>query len=122
MPQIQINGETFDVFIVRNGDAAPVPIDLTVIPRTASATAAVTSATSSSTIVAANTDRKGLSIYNNSTALLYLSFANPATTANAFMVMQPQSLLMLDQQLIVTSAIYGIWSAANGTAQVTQFS
>jgi hypothetical protein len=29
--------------------------------------------------------------------------------------------LLLDQQLIVTSAIYGIWASANGTVQVTEF-
>lgn len=121
MAQIQINGQTFDVFIVRSAESDPIPMVMDVAPRTVSPTLQVNSSTSSVTIAAANTARKGISIYNNSTAALYLSYASPATTSNAFMVMQPASLLMLDQQLMVSGAIYGIWTAANGSAQVTQY-
>ena len=121
MPQIQINGETFDVFIVRNGEAAPVPIEMSVAPRSANTTLQVTAATSSKQLISSNSNRKGLSIYNSSNALLSLSFATPATINNSFLAMQPQSFLMLDQYLIVTSAIYGVWTVANGTAQVTEF-
>ena len=121
MTQVNINGELFDVFIVRGQDADPVPILMDVAPRTLVATVSVASATSSTAIVAANANRKGISIYNNSTAALFLSYATPATAANSFMQMQPGSLLMLDQQLIVSNAIYGIWTAANGTAQVTEY-
>lgn len=121
MAQIQINGETFDVFIVRGAQADPIPMVMDVAPRTVSATVSVTSSASSVTITAANADRKGISIYNNSTAALYLSYATPATAANSFMQMQPGSLLMLDQQLMVSNAIYGIWTAANGSAQITEY-
>lgn len=121
MTQVNINGELFDVFIVRGQDADPVPILLDVAPRTLVETVSVASTTSSTEIVAANANRKGISIYNNSTAALFLSYATPATEANSFMQMQPGTLLMLDQQLIVSSAIYGLWTAANGTAQVTQY-
>lgn len=121
MTQVNINGELFDVFIVRGQDADPVPILLDVVPRTVVNTVSVASSTSSTQIVAANANRKGISIYNNSTAALFLSYATPATSANSFMQMQPGSLLMLDQQLIVSAAIYGLWTAANGTAQVTQY-
>ena len=122
MPQISINGETFDVFIVRNGEAEPIPFLMDVVPRTVTATTRVNSAATSTLLVAQNLSRKGISIYNNSTAALFLSYANPATSGNAFMQMAPGSLLMLDQQLIVTNAIYGIWTAANGAAQITQYS
>ena len=121
MAQVNINGELFDVFIVRGQDADPVPIIMDVAPRTVTTTVSVASSTDSAQLVAANTNRKGISIYNNSTAALFLSYANPATAANAFMQMQPGSLLMLDQQLVVSNAIYGIWTAANGTAQVTEY-
>jgi hypothetical protein len=121
MTQININGELFDAFIIRGQNSAPVPILMDVAPRTLVATVSVASSISSVQIVAANTNRKGISIYNNSTAALFLSYAAPATAANSFMQMQPGSLLMLDQQLIVSNAIYGIWTAANGSAQVTQY-
>jgi hypothetical protein len=121
MTQININGELFDAFIVRGQNSAPVPILMNVAPRTLVATVSRASAITSSTLVAANVNRKGISIANNSTASLFLSYANPATIANSFMQMQPGAMLMLDQQLIVSNAIYGIWTAANGTAQVTEY-
>ena len=121
MTQVNINGELFDVFIVRGQNSDPVPIVMDVAPRSLVNTVSVASSTSSVQLVAANANRKGISIYNNSTAALFLSYATPATAANSFMQMQPGTLLMLDQQLIVSSAIYGLWTAANGTAQVTQY-
>lgn len=90
------------------------------VPRTPTTTS-VSSAISSTLLLAANTNRRGLSIANDSTASLRLSFDNPATAANAFLVMAPNSFLLLDQQLITTNAIYGLWTSANGTAQITEF-
>ena len=90
------------------------------VPRTPTTTS-VSSTISSTLLLAANTNRRGLSIANDSTATLRLSFSNPATTANAFLVMAPNSFLMLDQQLIITNGIYGLWTSANGTAQITEF-
>lgn len=84
-------------------------------------TTSVSSSATSVTILAANANRRGLSIANDSTATLRLSFATPATSANAVLVLQPGAFILLDQQLIVTNIIYGIWSAANGTAQVTEY-
>lgn len=96
--------------------AIPTRVDA----RTPTTTSLASSATSV-TILAANANRKGLTISNISTAKLYLSFTNPATTTNCFIEVQPSGFLLLDQQLIVTNAIYGIWASANGTAQVTEY-
>jgi hypothetical protein len=103
---------------ITNDEGNPIPTSVSVRTPT---TTSVTSVTSSTTVLAANTDRRGISIHNQSSATLYLSFTSPATTANSFLGMSPGSVLFLDQQLIVTSAIYGIWSSANGTAQVTEY-
>jgi hypothetical protein len=84
-------------------------------------TTSVTSVASSVTILAANANRLGLSIYNSSTSTLQLSFTSPATASNSFMTVDPGGFLLLDQHLIVSNAIYGIWSSANGTAQVTEY-
>jgi hypothetical protein len=84
-------------------------------------TTSVASSTSSGLILAANNARRGFSIANVSTAKLYLSFSTPATSANCFIEVPPSAFLLLDQQLIVTSAIYGIWATAAGTAQVTEY-
>ena len=84
-------------------------------------TTSINSASSSALILASNANRKGLTIANVSLNKLYLSFSTPATVANSFIEMQPGSFILFDQQLIVTNAIYGIWTNANGAAQVTEF-
>lgn len=96
------------------------PMPTKVSARTPTTTSVGSSATSV-TILASNASRKGFSISNSSTQKLYLSFSSPATTTNAFIEMPAGSFLLLDQQLIVTNTIYGIWASANGTAQVTEY-
>lgn len=97
-----------------------VPVVGSVPLRTPTTTSVASSATSV-TILASNANRRGVCVNNVSTATLYLSFSGTATTANSFLAMAPNSFLILDQQLIASNAITGIWSAANGTAQVTEF-
>lgn len=91
------------------------------VPARTPTTTSVASSASSVTLLASNANRRGISIANLSTQFLYLSFATPATTANCFMRLDPGMFMLLDQQMIVTGAIYGIWAAANGTAQVTEY-
>jgi hypothetical protein len=103
---------------IKNDTGNPIPVS--VAARTPTTTSVASSATSV-TILAANANRKGFSISNVSTAKLYLSFTNPATTTNAWIEVPAGAFLLLDQQLIVGNAIYGIWASANGTAQVTEY-
>ncbi len=115
------NGKTFQVIQLADSSGNIVdPAQGTVVSRTPTTTS-VASSSSSVTIISANANRRGISIANDSTQILRLSFNSPATTSNAFIVMQPGSFLLLDQQLIVGNAIYGIWVSANGTAQVTEY-
>jgi len=93
----------------------------TTVPSRTPTTTSVAGTASSTLLVSSNASRKGLMVSNISTSKLYLSFSNPATVANSFMEMQPGAFLLLDQQLIVTNAIYGIWTNANGACQVTEF-
>jgi hypothetical protein len=114
-------GKTFQVIQLADSSGSIVdPAQGTVVSRTPTTTS-VASSSSSVTIISANANRRGISIANDSTQILRLSFNSPATTSNAFIVMQPGSFLLLDQQLIVGNAIYGIWVSANGTAQVTEY-
>ena len=84
-------------------------------------TTRVASSSDSQVLVGENPKRSGLSIYNMSASPLYLCFTEEAAIADCFMMMAPQSFLLLDQQLIVANAITGVWSAANGYAQVTEY-
>jgi hypothetical protein len=84
-------------------------------------TVSIASSSISQTFLAVNTNRKGLSVSNISDSKLYLSFSNPASLDNCFLELQPGTFLLMDQQLIIGNAIYGIWAAANGRAQVTEY-
>ncbi|MDZ8096785.1 MAG: hypothetical protein RMZ42_33325, partial [Nostoc sp. DedQUE05] len=78
----------------------------------------VASSTSSQTILAANSNRKGATIWNDSTAILYLEFGATAAT-NAFTA----KLLAggyYEVPFHYTGVISGIWSAANGNALVRE--
>lgn len=108
--EVEINNDTGNPISIANADPARTPT-----------TASIAGSITSVTLLAANANRKGFSISNVSGASLYLSFSDPATTANCFVQMPPGAFLLLDQQLMVANAIYGIWSAANGTAQVTEY-
>lgn len=112
----KINGNTYQEIAAVAAD--PIPIG---VPARTPTTTSVASSATSVTVLAANADRKGFSISNISTAKLYLSFASPATLVNCFIEVPSGAFLLLDQQMIVGSAIYGIWASANGTAQVTEF-
>jgi hypothetical protein len=109
---------TADGVEIKNDSGNPIPTG--VAARTPTTTSVASSATSV-TVLAANANRKGFSISNISTSKLYLSFSTPATTANCFIEVPSGAFLLLDQQLIVGSAIYGIWESANGAVQVTEF-
>lgn len=101
-------------------DGSEVTQPTSVAVRTPTTTSVASSATSV-TILAANSNRRGFSISNISAEKLYLSFTAPASTANCFIEVPPGAFLLLDQQLMVTNAIYGLWAAANGAAQVTEY-
>jgi hypothetical protein len=99
--------------------AEAVPVVGSVPTRTPTTTS-ITSTTTSTLILAANPNRRGLMISNQSTSKLYLSFATPALPGNSFIEVAPSAFVLLDQQMIFTNAIHGIWANAQGTCQVTE--
>jgi hypothetical protein len=140
MPR-KINSQLFPEVAIRNDPSSPIVVagvnsggstgailvdgsDVTqpvsVAVRTPT-TSSVASSASSVLLLAANSSRRGLAIYNDSTALLRVSFTNPAAAANTFVGVPPGGFLLLDPLLIGTDPIYGIWAAANGTAQITEW-
>lgn len=86
------------------------------------ATATVTSVSSSAsnvTLKAANTSRLGLSVYNNSTAILYLKCGTTATSADYTVEMSPEDYWEAPYGYV--GNVDGIWASANGAALVTEF-
>jgi len=80
----------------------------------------VTGSTSSVTILAANTNRKEALIFNNSTANLYLAFTGTASLT-AFTVKMAAGASYVLPTPLYKGVVSGIWDAANGTAQVTEY-
>jgi hypothetical protein len=93
---------------------------------TAKATAATISVsqvvtTTSQTIVAANPNRIGLIIYNNSSNSIYLSYGGtPASSSIRMTRILATFAQMVMEQPIYTGAIYGIRNSGTGTCLVTE--
>lgn len=120
MPRIWEDKTLYDHIKVSTINGHPIKSESTPSVCTPTTTS-ISSSTTSVLILNSNLNRKGFSISNISTSKLYLSFSNPATVLNCFIEIPAGAFLLLDQQLIVTSAIYGIWTSANGTGQVTEY-
>jgi hypothetical protein len=85
-------------------------------------TAAVTSPASSATnatLVAANVNRIGMIVYNDSTAILYLKYGATASATSFTVPMGPGAYWEMAPP-IYTGQVDGIWSAANGNARITE--
>jgi hypothetical protein len=96
----------------------PVTVAIPVSSSSSSALTTVASAITSTTILAANSNRKDAKIYNNSTARLYLAFAATATVAAFTILLEAGGTY--EMSILYTGLISGIWSAANGSALVTE--
>ena len=89
-------------------------------PVAAATLSRVASSASSVSLLAANPLRKGVAIYNESTAVLYVHLAASAATAtNYWLPMAANSYAKLPFRYV--GEIRGIWAAANGFAMVSEF-
>lgn len=82
--------------------------------------ARVASSATSATLLAANADRRRLIIYNESTADLYVKFGATASITSYTVKLGPGDTYESPTDWVYTGIIDGIWSAANGAAQVTE--
>jgi hypothetical protein len=78
------------------------------------------------TILAANSSRKGATIYNESTAILYLCLSNTTSSATVYTVqLAPGAFYELPSMkdgTVYTGVIKGIWASdASGAARITEF-
>lgn len=81
----------------------------------------VASSATSVTLIASNANRRRLTIANDSTAILRVGYTSPVSLTTASYVVPAGGLLVLSGDLNTTGALYGIWEAANGRAQITEF-
>ena len=79
----------------------------------------VSAAATSSTVAASNDGRRGLIVVNDSVETLYLKFGATASTTSYTVMLCPGETFQMTAP-IYTGIIDGIWSAASGTARVTE--
>jgi hypothetical protein len=91
----------------------------TISPQTASVTSVASSATSVQLFAAAGTVR-GRTIFNESTAVLYVAFAATASTS-AYTVQVAAGGYYELPGSIYGGVVSGIWASANGNARLTSW-
>lgn len=100
-----------------------VPVSGTVTAGVAtSATATLTNVASSvvsQQLIASNTSRRGLTIYNDSTQSLYVKFGTTASSSSFTVILLTQAYYELPQP-VFTGRIDGVWNLANGSARLTE--
>lgn len=80
----------------------------------------VNGSASSGTLLSANTERKGASVFNDSTVNLYMSLSASASSTSAFTVkMSPGQYYEVPYGYL--GAVTGIWDSATGAARITEF-
>ena len=77
----------------------------------------VSSLAATQTLIAANANRRSLTIFNNSTAILYVGFGASATRVGAKVPVGAGGFYEMPQP-IYTGVISGIWASANGNASI----
>jgi hypothetical protein len=98
----------------------PLPVAVRSNTVTGGGPSSVTAAITDTLILAANTARLGILLFNDSTATLSLSYGTNAASSTA------RSLLVSANGYVEvpfgwTGQIRGIWSAANGAVRITEF-
>lgn len=97
------------------------PSSITITPSTSGTAtpASVSASVTSVSILASNANRKGATIWNNSTANLYLELG--ATAGASAFTARLGAGGYYEVPFTYTGAISGIWDAANGSALVREF-
>jgi hypothetical protein len=108
---------------VRHG---PISVDVSVevngVTSSSESLTQVTAQVTNQPLLAANPNRKGAYVFNNSTGNLYLAFGTVAS-ATAFTVkIAASGYYELPTSPVWQGALSGIWDAANGNAQITEVS
>lgn len=78
----------------------------------------VASSASNVTILASNANRLGATIYNDSSAILYLKLGSTASTTSFTIKMQAESYY--EVPFNYTGIIEGLWASATGNARITE--
>lgn len=79
----------------------------------------VPSSATSVTLAAANPNRRGLLIYNDSTSVLFVKLGAAASSSSYTVQVAANGYYELPQPIYI-GIVDGVWAAANGNARVTE--
>ena len=109
------NGATWD----RMKGSATRGLDVNISAAVTSTRANVSGAASDTLILASNANRRGATIYNDSTAILYLALGTVAASTTSF-TLQLAASSYYEVPFNYSGEIRGIWASATGAARVTE--
>ena len=104
-----------DNFVEVNTDGS---LNVANVKSTANAVTSVVASVTSVTLLATNAARKGATIYNDSTATLYLKLGATASVTSHTLQMIKNSYYEIPFNY--TGIIDAIWAAANGSARISE--
>lgn len=84
-------------------------------------TSSVAASVTNVQLLAANTNRKGFTIYNDGANNLFIKFGTTASTTS-YTIKIPATGLYEAQSTTYTGEIDGIWDVASGSARITEIS
>lgn len=99
--------------------AARLPLSIINTPVTTATQTSVAGNATSTQLVASNTSRRGLYIYNDSTANLRIKYGTTASVTS-FLVLIPPGGYWEMPMPVYNGIVHGIWEAANGNARITE--
>lgn len=111
------------VFATDKADVSGSAITTSTTANTTATLTNVASSASSVTILASNANRKGATIVNESTALLYVKFGSTASATSYVVSLVGSSAAPYSYYEVpfgYSGIITGIWASANGNARVTE--
>lgn len=126
IPPLMIRRDTPTNVTAIAGDWEPAQLDsqgsqwVREKPSTTSALTNVAASASNVTVLALNAQRRGATIYNDSTVVLYLKLGATASATSFTVKMQPDGYFEVPAGY--TGIIDGIWASATGSARVTEIS
>lgn len=109
------NGTDWEVLLVDESGR----VQVTEVKPSTSAVTQVVSSTTTVLLKAANTDRKGLFVSNDSTQVLYVKYGTTASATDYSVKIASQGYYEIPFP-VYTGRLDGIWASANGYAYVTE--
>lgn len=88
-------------------------------PATSATVSNVTAAIADTQLVAANANRRGFILFNDSTSVLYMKFGTGASTTSFTVPIAAADYYEMPEP-VYAGQINGIWLAANGAARITE--